>query len=267
MSQSTPAFFGITAEYYEKYMGPLFFAPTAIDLVGRIMGKPGSILELACGTGQVTRLLKAKFPDAKITATDLKQGMIDIAKQVMGEDPGIEWKAADAQELPFDSNAFDIIVCQFGVMFFPDKLKAFKEAYRVLKSGGMFLFSTWDKIRNQRVAEIANEVVTSYFKDDPPQFFKIPFSMYDPCEHEALLKNSGFKNISVKNIILEGTSPSASDAAKGFTVGNPIYAQICERNESLLPAIQKTLTDRYSKEFGESEIRVPLSEFVAEGMK
>src|SRR4030095_2163582 len=249
MSRLSTAFTGSIAENYEKYYAPMLFIPSAKDITSRIAGNPGTILETACGTGQVTRLMKAKFPDAKITATDLNQGMIDIAKEVMGGNTGIEWKAADAQELPFDSNTFDIIVCQFGVMFFPDKLKAFKEAYRVLKSGGMFLFSTWDKIGNHRVAEIANEVVTSYFKDDPPQFFKIPFSMYDPCEHEALLKNSGFKNISVKNIILEGTSPSASDAAKGFTVGNPIYAQICERNESLLPAIQQTLTDRNSKAF------------------
>jgi ubiquinone/menaquinone biosynthesis C-methylase UbiE len=266
MPENLKSMFSGIAENYEKFYAPVLFIPTAKDIVSRITGKPESILEIAAGTGQVTRLLKEKNPNARIVSSDINSDMLAVAKSIAGEKQ-IEWAVVNAEEIPFDESTFDVVVCQFGIMFVPDKQKAVNEAYRVLKTGGSFIFSTWDKVENQRIAQLANEVITSYFKDDPPQFFSIPFSMNNPAEMETLMRNAGFKDISVKNVTLEGFSASAEDAAKGFTLGNPVYAQICERDDSAVPEILKTMAEVFRKEFGSSSLCIPLSEFVAEGIK
>lgn len=229
---SQPAFTGTVAENYEKYFSPMFFAVPARDIAGRIPVNIESVLELACGTGQVTRLLKDRFPDAKIIGTDLFPGMIEVAKSITGEDSGIKWKTMDATDISFEDDLFDAVVCQFGVMFFPDKQKAFNEAYRVLKPGGTFIFSTWDTIEKQHIAEVNVEVVNSFFPNDPVTFFDIPFSMSDPSEMEELMNGAGFKNVSIEYVDLEGSTASAEEAAKGFLLGNPIYNYICERDET-----------------------------------
>ena len=180
---------------------------------------------------------------------------------------GVEWKSMDAQEIEFDDNTFDAALCQFGVMFFPDKQKSVNEVYRVPKPGGRYIFSTWDKIENQRTSIITRDVITSFFKDDPPAFFNVPFAMYEPAVMENLIENAGFKDVSVKNVLLEGYSASAEDAAKGFTVGNPVYLEICTRDKNLLPEIQKTVMGRFTEEFGSKSLRIPLSLWVTEGTK
>src|SRR5205823_6905995 len=149
---SSAEFTNNVAENYEKYMGPIFFEPYAKDMTDRLgTGNITSILEIACGTGQVTRLLRTKFPDAKITATDLNPGMLETAKKIINEKDKIEWLIADAQELPFDENTFDAVICQFGLMFLPDKQKGINEARRVLKPEGKFIFNTWDSMQNNPV--------------------------------------------------------------------------------------------------------------------
>jgi ubiquinone/menaquinone biosynthesis C-methylase UbiE len=267
MSQNPTVFSGVVAENYEKYFSPMFFTVPGKDLANRLPEKIDSILELACGTGQVTRLLKARYPDAKITATDLNPDMIETAKKAMKGGEGIDWKVMDAQEISFDDNSFDAVVCQFGVMFFPDKQKSMNEVYRVLKPGGRYLFSTWDNIESQRVAVITRDIVTSYFKDDPPTFFNIPFSMHEPPVMEGLLRTAGFKDVSVKNVKLEGRSDNTEHAARAFTMGNPVYFAICERDESKLPEIRKAVQDKFTEEFGAENLRVPLSLFISEGVK
>lgn len=260
-------FSGIIAENYEKHLSPVLFIPTAVDIASRLPANAVNILELACGTGQVTRLLKEKFPNAKITATDINPDMLSMAKNVVGEGGNVEWKVMDAQELDFPDNTFDAVICQFGIMFFPDKQKAVNEAYRVLKPGGKYIFNTWDSMDNIKIAKLSNEAVISFFKDDPPQFFNVPFSMYKAEEMEGMLKNSGFNDISVANIKLEGSSETAEGAARGFTMGNPTYLAICERDESMLPDIRKAVEKKFIEAYGAENLRIPLSLFVAEGVK
>ena len=255
------------AENYEKYMGPLFFVPFAKDIAGRVQHNVKSILEIACGTGQVTRPLRERFPEAKITASDLNPGMIETAKKLMGEQDKIEWSIADAQNLQFGDNTFEAVICQFGLMFVPDKQKAVNEAYRVLKQGGRFIFNTWDKIDNNLINKIANDVTNSFFADNPITFWDIPFSMYDPAELKKLMSGAGFKNVSAQNIILTGNSPSAREAATGLTSGTPVYSYLAERNENLIPEILDKVTEAIAAEFGEKNLQVPLSAWVAEGLK
>lgn len=259
-------FGGSIAENYEKYLGPVFFNVTSKDIAGRIPKNASSILELACGTGIVTKRVKENFPDAKITASDLNPDMMKVGKEKLPGDK-IEWAVVNAEEIPYPDNSYDCVICQFGIMFVPDKQKMVSESCRVLKPGGTFIFNTWDSMEKVTVAGIANEVVKEFFKDDPPAFYSIPFSMYNPEEMEGYMKNAGFKNVSVDNIKLEGTSATAEDAAIGFSEGNPIYTAICERDKNMLPEIRKTLAERFSKAFGSTDLKIPLSLFVTRGIK
>ena len=256
------------AENYEKYRGTIFFEPYAKEMVSRLEPKNiNSVLEVACGTGQVTRLLRAKLPAARIVATDLNPAMIDVAKKIVSEQDKIEWLLADAQVLPYNDNTFDAVLFQFGIMFIPDKQKAINDAYRVLKPGGKFIFNTWDSIQNNPIIKITQEVVNSFFDVDPVTFWDIPFSMYNPEEHKKIMSDAGFKNITVQNVTLNGYSPSAQEAAIGLTVGSPAHTYIMERSPDLLPEIQKKVTEAIVKEFGEKDLKIPLSAWVAEGVK
>lgn len=264
---STISFPANVAENYEKYMGPLFFEPYAKDLIARLPGNINSVLEIACGTGQVTRFLREHLPKARIVATDLNPGMIEVAKKIVGEQDKIEWSAEDAQELPFDDNTFDAVICQFGLMFLPDKQKGVNEAFSVLKPGGRFIFNTWDSMKNNPVYIIANDVTNSFFPDNPITFWNVPFSMYNPDEMESLMKNAGFTNINVERVFFEGHTDSALDATTGLTLGTPMYLAICERYEKLIPEILKAVSEEIAKKYGETSLTIPMNAWVVEGVK
>lgn len=266
MSENSMQFTASIAENYEKYLAPVFFISTSKDLVSHLKGSPGNILEIAAGTGQVTRNIVKSFPEATITATDINPGMLDVAKKIV-QSENITWMVADACELPFDDNSFDAVICQFGVMFFPDKQKAMNEAFRVLKPGGQIVFNTWDSLEINRICKIPDDVVSRVFPSDPPPFYKTPFSMYDPAEIEGLLRNAGFNNIKVENKKIEGYSESPDNAVTAFTEGNPIYLQIMERDPAILPVFQKMLREEFVKEFGTGRFTIPLSEFIATANK
>ncbi|HMQ78254.1 MAG TPA: class I SAM-dependent methyltransferase [Ignavibacteria bacterium] len=266
MSENSIQFTASIAENYEKYLAPVFFISTSKDLVSHLKGSPVKILEIAAGTGQVTRNIVKVFPEAKITATDINPGMLDVGKKIVPSG-NINWQAADACELPFEDSSFDAIICQFGVMFFPDKQKAMNEAFRVLKPGGQIVFNTWDSLENNRICMIPEEVINRVFPDDPPPFYKIPFSMYDPAEIEALMKTAGFSDIKIENKRIEGYSESPDNAVTAFTEGNPIYLQIMERDPAILPVFQKMLKEELIKEFGPGRFTIPLSEFIATAHK
>ncbi|MGH7879682.1 MAG: class I SAM-dependent methyltransferase, partial [Candidatus Binataceae bacterium] len=147
MSGTDKLFAGSIPEFYERLMVPLMFEPYARDLAARLSGTGArEFLELAAGTGVVTRALASQLAlDGRIVATDLNQSMLDHAKTRLA-DKRVTWRQADAQALPFDDESFDALACQFGVMFFPDKVHAYKEARRVLKPGGRYVFNSWDQI-------------------------------------------------------------------------------------------------------------------------
>src|SRR5438105_4692385 len=172
MANVDTAFVGSVPELYTRYMGPMFFEPYAADLAGRLQEVvSGRLLETACGTGIVTRALAATLPATMaITATDLNQAMLDFAKLQPGGER-VTWQQTDAQDLPFPDRSFDVVVCQFGVMFFPDKQQAYREALRVLKPGGRFMFSVWDRLDNNDLSLIVHRAVAEMFPDDPPMFF------------------------------------------------------------------------------------------------
>lgn len=264
--EKTSAFAGTIPANYDKYLGPFLFEPYALDLVSRLQDKKyNDILEIACGTGRVTRHLATSVKHDTITATDLNPDMISVAKE-RTQGAFIKWLPADAMELPFDDNSFDLVVIQFGVMFFPDRQKGLNEAYRVLKPGGKLIFNTWDKSENVPGIYEGRNVIESYFEGNPPKFYSIPFSMYDEKELNALPTKAGFKNVQVSLVKKEGYSSSSADLAKGIVEGNPIYLAITEKDPTLIKVIEDHVTRTLKEKYGDA-IQVPLQAWVVEAEK
>src|SRR5215217_4542431 len=188
------AFAGSIPQVYDRYLVPLIFAPYATDLALRtVRRQPAHVLEIAAGTGVVTRQLAEMLPSGvSIVATDLNQTMLDEAA-AEGTARTVEWRQADALQLPFPDESFDVVVCQFGVMFFPDKARAFAEARRVLRSGGQFLFNVWDRIDHNDFADTVTQAVGTLFPDDPPRFLaRVPHGYHDPAVIVQDLAQGGF---------------------------------------------------------------------------
>jgi len=156
-------FVGSIPQLYERYMVPLMFETYAADLAARVARcKPSRVLEIAAGTGVVTRqLASALSSDVSIVATDLNRPMLDHAAAI-GTSRPVEWRQADVMNLPFPDQAFDVVACQFGVMFFPDKAKAYSEVRRVLRPGGWFVFNVWDRIDQNEFAATVDQALQSF---------------------------------------------------------------------------------------------------------
>ncbi|MEO6695417.1 MAG: class I SAM-dependent methyltransferase [Ignavibacteria bacterium] len=268
MNSDPAAFTGSIPENYEKYMGPLLFEPYAQDLAERInIFGINAVLELACGTGRVTKHLRNIFPaSTELIATDLNEAMLDVAKKTI-DNEGITFQVVDAQELPFDDNCVGLVVCQFGFMFFPDKAKAFSEAYRVLKPGGYLLFNTWDKLENNQLVNTAKTIVTKFFDNDPPVFYQVPFSMHDENNIQKLMEDAGFKNIEIIKVTKEGRSPTSQDAVKGLITGNPISKEITDKDPAALEKISEQVEKEIIKRFGSKPVVTELNALVCKGSK
>jgi ubiquinone/menaquinone biosynthesis C-methylase UbiE len=239
MAETNLSFSGSIPQLYDRYLGPVFFEPYAIDLARRVAAHaPGRVLEMACGTGIVTQQLRAHLaPEVEIVATDLSQPMLDYARTKLATLKNVDWRQADIAALPFPDASFASVVCQFGLMFVPDKQAAFREARRVLSKGGLFAFNVWDSIDANPFAHIQHETLAKLFPADPPQFFT-PFSFHDHEVLRQLLTTHDFGNVHLETVTLEARSESAKDLATGFIQGTPLSAAIQERGASFDPIIE-----------------------------
>jgi SAM-dependent methyltransferase len=244
-------FEGSVPALYESHMVPLIFEPYAEDLARRIAPlRPGRLLEIAAGTGVVTRRLAASLPkECAIVATDLNQPMIDQAKAI-GTARAVEWRQADAMKLPFGDAEFDAVVCQFGVMFFPDKAHAFAEARRVLKPGGTFLFNAWDRIEDNEFADVILHALATIFPDDPPRFMaRTPHGYHDRAAIERDLRGGGFGSPRIETVAARSRAANASIPAVAYCQGTPWRGEIEARDPNgLAKATEvsaKALADRF----------------------
>ena len=216
--ESDRIFRGPIPALYDQCLGPMIFAPYAADLAARLADmRRGRVLETAAGTGLVTRALHSGLPeDVSIDATDLNQAMLDHASSQLSS-ARVAWRQVDAQHLPFEDGVFDAVVCQFGVMFFPDKLRAFSEAYRVLKPGGRFLFNVWDRIEENEFADLVVKSVATLFPDDPPLFLaRTPHGHYDVTSLEDHLRAVGFRTVTTATVACDSVAPTALSVAIGY---------------------------------------------------
>jgi SAM-dependent methyltransferase len=220
-------FSGSIAAHYDRFLGPMLFRPYAEDLARRVAAaRPAAILEIAAGTGIVTEAILRAVPNATLVATDLNQAMLDRAASRIVS-PGLSFRQADALALPFPDASFDLVACQFGAMFFPDRVLAYREARRVLRPGGRFLFNVWDRIEANPASDLAARAIASLFPGDPPDFFaRVPFAYHDKAEVEADLRAAGFLQIEAETVTLRSRLGSAAEAAAGLCLGTPLRSEI-----------------------------------------
>jgi ubiquinone/menaquinone biosynthesis C-methylase UbiE len=229
---SVAAFTGSIPRTYHDCLGPLLFEPYSRDLTARLRARPGErVLELACGTGIVTRDIAAAMPDgATLVATDLNEAMLEMARPVVGTKQGVTFQQADACALPFPDASFDAIVCQFGVMFFPDKLRAMQEARRVLAPRGRYLFNVWASLDHNPIPAAVHDALAARFPGNPPNFLKAaPYGYFDRAVIERTLREAGFTSVTADTIDFPSTAPTADDAARGFVEGTPLLIALQER--------------------------------------
>ena len=266
MKDEHAQFSGSIPAAYDRYLGPMLFQPFPEDLTERLqVAKNGSVLELACGTGILTRALRTHLPSTmKLTATDLNEPMFRHAAAKFRKDEAVEWLQADACSLPFGDQLFDAVVCQFGIMFVPDKALAAREAHRVLKPGGLFLFNVWDAMEYNELGQLTHQTIASYFDKDPPAFYEVPFGYHDQDEITRVLKEAGFEAIEIEVVAKVGAAIRAEDAATGLVQGNPVAVAIAERNPSLLPVITRAVAQAITDRFGTTDIRAPMRAIVVQ---
>jgi ubiquinone/menaquinone biosynthesis C-methylase UbiE len=260
MAEQHTAFVGTVPPNYDRYLGPILFHRFAADLTARVPVSPGvRVLEVACGTGIVTRRLMRRLAgQGTLVATDLNEAMITHAKTQVPADPALEWRQADGMSLPFSDRSFGVVVCQFGLMFFPDKAAGVQEAFRVLEPGGTYLFNLWDKLEHNAIARIAHDTFRTFFPDDPPQFYMVPFSLHDIGGVRRLLDAAGFVDVQCVTVEQVGQSASAADAATGLVEGNPVCGTIMERRPEALPDIKAAVARNVAAELGDHPVRCAL---------
>lgn len=261
-------FAGSVPENYDELMVPLFFRPYAVELVRRAQQtSPRRILETAAGTGIVTQALHEAFPQAELTATDLSQPMLELARQRVAS-ADVRVVAANAQELPFKDASFDLLVCQFGAMFFPNKIGGHSEARRVLRDGGIYLLAIWDRIERNPLSAAAQQVLIEMFPDDPPLFMREgPFSYSDPSQIVGDLHVAGFRTVELETIELRSRSPSAHDAATALCQGTPMGIEVNERAPGSLDRIFAAVERSLQKFEGPNGIDTPMSAHIVTATK
>src|SRR5918992_2223359 len=257
MADTDKVFAGSIPKLYDKYLVPLIFEPYAADLAKRLSSRSLSrVLEIAAGTGVVTRALASVLPpNVSIVATDLNQAMLDQAAAV-GTSRPVEWRQADAMQLPFKDGTFDAVVCQFGVMFFPEKSKAFSQARRALKPGGVFVFNVWDRISENEFADTVTTALESVFPGDPPRFMaRVPHGYHDPRTIERDLANGGFTaSPRIDTVAARSRATSARIAAIAYCQGTPLRNEIETRDASRLGEATDVAAEAIAKRFGRGAV-------------
>ncbi len=269
MTGAHSEFVGSIPEIYDEHLGPLLFEHYAADLAARVtVPAGGRVLELACGTGIATERLRAALPDdVAIVATDLNEAMLDLARNKRGNLANVHYQVADALDLPFEDGSFDAVVCQFGVMFFPDKAAGAREAARVLKPGGAYTFNVWDSLDRNPAIRIAQDTISGFFDGNSTAFLLTPFGYHALDPIKALLEEAGFGAIDISVVPTVVERPSARSVALGCVEGNPGIHEIHARATAPAEQIVDAVTAALRENFGDAPLRTPLQAIVRTASK
>jgi ubiquinone/menaquinone biosynthesis C-methylase UbiE len=265
MFETDKVFTGSIPENYDCYMVPLIFEPYALDLAQRAASlSPSAVLETAAGTGVVTRALAPKLsPGASYVVTDLNQPMLDYAASRQGPDSRIEWRQADALALPFENAVFDLVCCQFGAMFFPDRSTAYREAKRVLKPGGHFLFNVWDRIEENEFADDVTNALARIFPNDPPRFMaRTPHGYHDTALIRSELEEAGFSRVVIETIAAQSRASSPRIPAVAYCQGTLLRNEIEARDAGKLESATDYAASAIADKHGSGEVAAKIQAHV-----
>jgi ubiquinone/menaquinone biosynthesis C-methylase UbiE len=257
MVATDKVFAGSVPEIYDRFLVPLIFEPYALDLAGRVAAtQPSDVLETAAGTGVLTRAIAPRLAtSARLIATDLNPPMLEQAKAKQSNDSRIAWQQADALALPFPDQSFDVVTCQFGAMFFPDKVQGYREARRVLKPGGRFFLNVWDRIEDNEFADVVTQALATMFPSDPPRFLaRTPHGYHDAEKIRAELKAAGFTDVSVDTREERSKAPSPRHPAVAYCHGTPLRNEIEARDASRLDEATQKATAALERRFGSGPV-------------
>lgn len=261
MSTNSSSFVGDIPGHYDNGLGPNIFVDYADRLVSLCSdSNVQNALELAAGTGIVSRRLRdALPPDAHLVVTDLNPPMLDVAKGKFAEGEKVEFRVANAMDIPFDNNMFDLMVCQFGVMFFPDKPASYQEAARVLRPGGRYVFNVWSAMSENPFSKMAYDVGEQFFPDDPPGFYRVPFHYGDPELVRGDLAAGGWADVEHETIQLNKTIEDPEAFATALVFGNPLIDEIRERGGVSPEDVVSEMLSGLRATFGPNDMTMPLS--------
>lgn len=265
MLETDKLFAGSIPENYDRYMVPLIFEPFAADIARRAAAlSPGAVLEIAAGTGVVTRALAPRLaPGASYVVTDLNQPMLDYAASRQTPDSRITWRQADAMALPFEDAAFDLVCCQFGAMFFPDRASAYREARRVLKPGGRFLFNVWDRIEENVFADDVTNALARIFPDDPPRFLaRTPHGYHDKALIRRDLEDAGFSDVAIETRAEQSRASSPRLPAVAYCQGTVLRTEIVARDAGKLDAATDYAAAAIADRHGSGEVAAKIQAHV-----
>lgn len=258
MTESDKLFAGSIPRLYDTLMVPLIFEAYAADTAELVAGfSPGAVLETAAGSGVVTRALAPRLGmGTRYVVTDLNQPMLDYAATRQGSSNiDIEWRQADALRLPFEDASFDVVFCQFGAMFFPDRTAGYAEARRVLRPGGRFVFTVWDRIEDNAFADEVTSAVAEIFPQDPPRFLaRTPHGYHDVALIRSDVGCAGFTSIEIETREKTSRSPSARDVATAYCQGTPLRNEIEARDAGALQAATDRAAQVIASRHGEGPV-------------
>ncbi|MGW1863624.1 class I SAM-dependent methyltransferase, partial [Streptomyces collinus] len=198
------------------------------------------------------------LPLHRYRTADLNEAMVAFGST---RAPGAVWRQADAQRLPFLDGGFDLVVCQFGVMFFPDRIGAFTEVRRVLAPGGRFLFNTWGPLGTHAFEVALQAGLERAFPVDPPRFFQtVPHGYADPAVVAADLAAAGFAVEDEQELTLQGRAASTADLATGYLTGTPLRAAVEERGDG--PDVRATIIEEMTARLGPGPATAPMTAYV-----
>lgn len=261
--ETDKVFAGTVPQLYDRHLGPILFQPFAEVVAERLSETDRDILETAAGTGVVTRAIAAAVPRSNILATDLNQAMLDVAAEKTRAGH-LKWQQADAQSLPLEAGSFDVVVCCFGIMFMPDKQAAYREARRVLRPKGRFIFTVWDRIETNPLMHIADATVAGLFPENPPHFLaRTPCGHNDKAKIERELREAGFTSVRIEEVPKEADVSSAGEPAVGLCQGTPLRGEIEASDPKGLVRATDAVAAVMRKRFGNGPFRAPMQALLA----
>lgn len=262
------SFNGSVPQHYQDILTPLLFDHFSIDLAQRINYKDVQrILELASGTGSLTQQLVQHMPaGTQLTGTDLQEDMLAVAKERVNNS-NVSWEEVDMTAIPYAENSYDLIVCQFGLMLVPDKQQALSEVYRVLKTGGRFVFTVWADIKDNPAWDICGTIIAHHIGHNPMRRDPGPFALSAEDTNKDLLTQAGFSAITATLVQQTGVVENAALAAKGFIQGLPVLSAMNETNPALVSQIEEDVAAEFSKTLGGAPFKTTSHAWVFEAIK